>query len=192
MCGVCCSPARVETQFWCHNTENGAGVRPHGLPMPVLLPPQLTCRPPSLLGGCRKTARRRMLTPVPKSPFYSPKAAVSPHGRAEEEAQRRPPRSRPPSARQPFPPHRAGAAAAGAGVFGFHIPSLQVRPRQEGCRGREGTPVPPRVPLTPHQPQLRRRHRSSFAHPKLRARRRRRGGEKRDFLFSSERDERKC
>lgn len=149
MCGVCCSPARVETQFWCHNTENGAGVRPHGLPMPVLLPPQLTCRPPSLLGGCRKTARRRMLTPFPKSPFYSPKAAVSPHGRAEEEAQRRPPRSRPPSARQPFPPHRAGAAAAGAGVFGFHIPSCRYDQDKRVVGGVREPLCPPGSP-SPH------------------------------------------
>lgn len=129
----------------------GNTTQPCGVPMSVSPPPpKLTCRPPSLLEGCCKATRRRMLTPFPKSPHFSPKAAVSPHGPAEREAQRQPPLSWPPPARRPFPPHRAGAAAAaGAGAVGFHIPLTAGMTKTRGWQGVRGDPCAPEGPPHP-------------------------------------------
>lgn len=74
--------------------------------------------------------------------------------------------------------------------FGVSHPLTAGTTKTRGFQGVQGDPCAPQGP--PHPSPAPARALSSFAHPKLRARRRRRGGEKHDFLFSSERDERKC
>lgn len=107
------------------------------------------CSLPSSPAGplpCWEAARRRMLPPFPKSPFYAPKAAVSPPGRAEQEAQRRPPLSRPPPAQQLFPLHRARAAAAGAKFWGFTSPHSGYDEDKRVSGGVRGPVCPPGSP----------------------------------------------